>query len=184
MCYTYQAAAYRARGALFRLANLRLSSVEVGDDGNCLFRALSQQLYGSQEYHAAVRAAIVERMRSEEAFFGAMFEGDEFDKYLRAMARRRTWGDELCLRAAADWYGVLIHLVTSTSENWYLRYEPAASPPNKHCFLTYISPVHYEAFVATPPLHAAPPPGGARIRVVAGGGAAPRHPPPRHGPRG
>ena len=36
--------------------------------------------------------------------------------------------DELTLRAAADCYGVAIHLLTSTDANWYLTYQPTGAP--------------------------------------------------------
>ena len=131
-----------------RLAFLALRMVEMEDDGNCQFRALAQQVFGDDvKYHAGVRKAIVERMRADEAFFGAMFDGaDELDAYLATMAMPRTWGDELTLRAAADAFGVSVHVITSTETNWYLRYDPSdGSTPKAHAFLTYVSPVHYDA---------------------------------------
>ena len=131
-----------------RLLALQLRAVAISDDGNCQFRALAQQVYGDDvKYHAGVRKAIVERMRVDEAFFGAMFDGaDELDAYLATMAMPRTWGDELTLRAAADAFGVSVHVITSTETNWYLRYDPSdGSTPKAHAFLTYVSPVHYDA---------------------------------------
>lgn len=95
--------------------------MKTGDDGNCQFRAFSQQCYGEQIYHSAVRKAVCEHMLKERAFFGAMFEGEDFSAYMESMSMERTWGDELTLRAAADCFGCTIHLITSNESNWYLR---------------------------------------------------------------
>ena len=77
-----------------RLTALRLESVSVRDDGACQFRAFSQQLYGTEDYHRAVRESVVSHMEREEAFFGAMFGEGELRSYLEAMRHSRTWGDE------------------------------------------------------------------------------------------
>ena len=85
-------------------------------------------------------------MRSEEGFFGAMFEPGEFGAYADEMAHSKTWGDELTLRAVADALGCTVHVVTSNEANWYLVYTPADDKPvRKHLFLTYVAPVHYDA---------------------------------------
>jgi hypothetical protein len=34
------------------------------------------------------------------------------------MSITRTWGDELTLRAAAEYYQVTIHVTTTEKENW------------------------------------------------------------------
>ena len=137
------------------LRALRLESVDILQDGNCQFRAFSQQLYGSQDFHRAIRAALVEHMAKESRFFGAMFdEGEgEFEQYLAAMRLPRTWGDELTLRAFSDRYMACVHVVTSTAEHWHLSYEPLGGdvPAKKHVFLTYLSPVHYDALTAADP---------------------------------
>merc|ERR1712039_508043 len=96
-------------------------------DGNCQFRAIAFNLFRSQAHHAAVRKAAVEHMRQNSDFFGILFEtGEEFEKYLAGMAKDRTWGDELTLRAIVEAYGCVVHLVTSESANWYLVYHPDA----------------------------------------------------------
>jgi hypothetical protein len=52
----WQAAILRGKQLLAeRLRHLRLESVAVRDDGACQFRAISQQLYASQEHHRAIR---------------------------------------------------------------------------------------------------------------------------------
>ena len=110
-------------------------------------------------------------MRSESSFFGAMFEEGELEAYLGRMALNRTWGDELTLRATADCYRVSIHVVTSTVENWYLAYEPqGGAAARRNLFLTYISPVHYDALTASAP---AQPTDAAPTPARATGGYAP-----------
>lgn len=96
------------------------------------FRALADQLLGSQEHHAITRAAAVAHMHASADYFGMFFEGPaEFKAYLKAMGRSRTWGDELTLRAAVEAFGCVAHVVTSEEQNWYLVYTPEAPPPAK-----------------------------------------------------
>ena len=37
----------------------------------------------------------------------------DFERYMKRMARDRTWGDELTLRAICDCFGAVVHVVTS-----------------------------------------------------------------------
>ena len=146
-----------------RLDSLGLSSLEMEGDGNCQFRALADQLFGHQKHHALTRQAAVEQMRKNADFFGMYFEdGTEFTAYLRDMARSRTWGDELTLRAAVEAYGCCAHVLTTTPANWYLVYQPEGEPltslplpkdadaprRGKEIFISYISPIHYNAVQA------------------------------------
>ena len=152
---------------LDRLAGLGLASVEMDGDGNCQFRALADQLLGSQRHHEIVRAAAVAHMRAAADYFGMFFEtADEFHDYLTDMGHSCTWGDELTLRAAVEAFGCVAHVVTSEPSNWYLVYTPEAPPPDEVCalvgqrcrgskrpqppsgkevFINYISPIHYNA---------------------------------------
>jgi hypothetical protein len=86
---------------------MRLQTVRMRDDGNCQFRALSFNLFGSEDHHQLVRDTCVAHVMSCEGDYGKFFESlGEFDKYCREMAMSRTWGDELTLRAAADSFQV------------------------------------------------------------------------------
>jgi len=150
-----------------RLRILGLASVEMEGDGNCQFRALSDQIFGSQQHHAVVRAAAVAHMKAAHDYFSMFFETSmEFTSYIREMTRSRTWGDELTLRASVEAFGIVAHVVTSEEQNWYLVYTPEAPPPedvkslvaklcrtsrlqpppaSKDVFINYISPIHYNA---------------------------------------
>ena len=47
----------------FRLARLGLRPLDVGGAGDCFFRAVSHQLYGTAAYHLEVRAVGIEHLR-------------------------------------------------------------------------------------------------------------------------
>ena len=105
-----------------RFDNMRLVQEEMEDDGNCQFRACSDQIYGDQKHHAHVRAAAIAHMKAHDDEFSMYFDDlIEWQSYLSGMSQSRTWGDELTLRAIADAYGVHIHVITSTTDNWYLE---------------------------------------------------------------
>lgn len=130
-----------------RCAFLGLRQVEMKDDGNCQFRAVSQELFGTQQHHATVRAEVVAHMRRQEAEYRSLFDEGEWRTYVAQMARDGEWGDELTLKAAADAFQVKIHVVTSTNNNWYLMYQPDKTDRKmgRELFLTYIAPIHYNA---------------------------------------
>lgn len=133
-----------------RCAFLGLREVEMEDDGNCQFRAISQELFGTQRHHEHVRAAVVSYLRTHPGEYSPLFAPGEWQSYLADMANPRTWGDELTLRAAADTFEVLVHLVTSSDSNWYLVYHPSATPnaDARQLFLAYVAPIHYNTVEA------------------------------------
>ena len=156
-----------AGGLIKRLRDLGMASIEMQGDGNCQFRALADQLFGSQEHHAFVRALAIAHMQAQSDFFSIYFEDErEWNEYIRGMARSRTWGDELTLRACVEAFGCIAHVITSESANWYLVYTPESTPDEtalaqacarkrlaapkakKEVFVSYISPIHYNAIAA------------------------------------
>lgn len=110
-----------------RLAKTGLKTVQMGDDGNCQFRALSFNLFGSQDHHQLVRDTCVAHIVSMEDEYGIFFEGNEFERYCREMAMSRTWGDELTLRACSDAFQVPIHVAGHRTVD-----PPSQYPRKKH----------------------------------------------------
>lgn len=68
------------------------------------------------------------------------------ETYINDMSRSGTWGDELTLRAMSDALGVVINVITSEKKHWYIQYWPTDEiKETSDVFVTYISPVHYNA---------------------------------------
>ena len=133
-----------------RVQHIEVKVVHMEDDGNCQFRSLAHELFGDQARHASVRRTVINHLRAHAQSY-SFFVGEEVDwqRYLRRMATPRTWGDELTLRAAADCFGVVVHVVTTEHENWLLNYVPeglrmeggdGGTPPQgtRECFLVSI----------------------------------------------
>lgn len=51
------------------LSSLGLYAAPIVGDGNCLFNALSDQLYGNQHQHAAIRARVIDYMREHAEYY-------------------------------------------------------------------------------------------------------------------
>jgi hypothetical protein len=141
-----------------RLRHIGLRQVVMGDDGNCQFRSFSYNIYGTQAYHKLVRARAVKHIKTHRNYFGVFFDGDAaLDAYIESQSKTRTWGDELTLKAISEAYRLVVHVVTSTEKNWYLKYEPDTVAQHdcaklKQAFVTYISPIHYNAISCALPV--------------------------------
>lgn len=86
-----------------QLAAAGLRVHEVDADGNCLFRALADQVEGSAKHHGRYRDEIVAFMRQDEERFKWFVEDDEdWDDYLARLGRDGEWGGNLELVAAAN----------------------------------------------------------------------------------
>ena len=82
-------------------------------DGNCLFRAVSHQLYGTQNYHYQVRAAGVQFMTNNPERFIESNTEDSWLQYITAMACDGCWADNLIIQALANVFLANIHITES-----------------------------------------------------------------------
>ncbi|KDO18068.1 hypothetical protein SPRG_16510 [Saprolegnia parasitica CBS 223.65] len=88
------------------LSQHELDLVQVPGDGNCLFRAISHQVYGDDQHHAVVRASCMDYMEAAKAYFEPFVVGD-MPAFLRYVAHKRTqgvWGDDPELQALCELY--------------------------------------------------------------------------------
>mmetsp|Transcript_9648 Transcript_9648/g.17765 ORF Transcript_9648/g.17765 Transcript_9648/m.17765 type:complete len:546 (-) Transcript_9648:1879-3516(-) len=99
------------RGEAYRtyvnaLKERNLSIVEMVGDGNCLFRAISHQVYGTAAHHALVREYCVNYMEYERAYFEPFVVGgkDGFDAYVAHKRKSGVWGDDIELQAMCELY--------------------------------------------------------------------------------
>ncbi|PCH42944.1 cysteine proteinase [Wolfiporia cocos MD-104 SS10] len=84
------------------LRAMGLYAADTLGDGNCLFRALSDQLYGTPSYHARVRQDVCDWIASHKERY-APFVDDErgIDVHLQCMRTPATYGGHLELSAFA-----------------------------------------------------------------------------------
>ncbi|CAI7719672.1 OTU-like cysteine protease, putative [Plasmodium vivax] len=135
-----------------RLSAVDCELVKIPGDGNCLFRSISCNLFNQQKYHMYVRRKCVEHMLHFQEEFSIYFEEGTFHEYAKKMSQNGYWGDELCIKATADAFDCVIYIITSTEDNWHLKYESKHRTEGEHkkcVFLAYTSPTHYDSFRLT-----------------------------------
>ncbi|XP_066332906.1 OVARIAN TUMOR DOMAIN-containing deubiquitinating enzyme 9-like isoform X7 [Miscanthus floridulus] len=127
-----------------RLKLYELVEHKVQGDGNCQFRALSDQLYQSPDHHEFVREQIINQLKTNrDAYDG--YVPMAYDDYLEKVARNGEWGDHVTLQAAADKYGVKIFVMTSFKDTCYIEIQPKVQKSNKVVLLSFWAEVHYNS---------------------------------------
>ena len=86
------------RGAMLPLAHAPAAEPVAPAARAAQFRALADQLYRSEAYHAAVRAAVCSALAAQPDRFAPYVVGD-WDAYLASAAVDGTWGDHVTLQA-------------------------------------------------------------------------------------
>ncbi|KAI9126413.1 hypothetical protein K1719_002834 [Acacia pycnantha] len=129
---------------LDRLQLYDLVENKVEGDGNCQFRALSDQLYRSSEHHKFVREQISNQLYSHPELY-AGYVPMAYSDYLRKMGKSGEWGDHVTLQAAADWYGVKIFVITSFKDTCYIEILPQIQKSERVIFLSFWAEVHYNS---------------------------------------
>ncbi|XP_044415527.1 OVARIAN TUMOR DOMAIN-containing deubiquitinating enzyme 9 isoform X2 [Triticum aestivum] len=144
-----------------RLRLYELTENKVKGDGNCQFRALSDQLYQTPDHHEFVREQIISQViNSGNLSFVILsfilcfhtfifrlinnrfqlksnreaYDGYvpmAYDEYLEKVSRNGEWGDHVTLQAAADKYGVKIFVMTSFKDTCYIEIQPKVQKSNK-----------------------------------------------------
>lgn len=84
-----------------RMENIGLYIYEVEADGNCLFRAISHQLYCNEDKHLELRKICVDHMWKYKDRF-EVFCTSSFESYCQRMRMPGTWAAELEVRAMEE----------------------------------------------------------------------------------
>jgi hypothetical protein len=121
--------------------------IPVEADGNCQFRALSQQLYGDESQHDTIRANMVQWLKSKPEQY-AGFVHEPFDDYIARLACNGEWGDNVTLQAASDMLSREIHILTDQQGAEFVKVHPAdkgTAGPLAPLRLAFLAEVHYDA---------------------------------------
>ncbi|CAL9172840.1 unnamed protein product [Musa hybrid cultivar] len=129
---------------LERLQLYDLVERKVQGDGNCQFRALSDQLYRTPEHHEFVRQQIIAQLKSHPEIYEG-YVPMTYGEYLNKLSKLGEWGDHVTLQAAADSYGVKIFVITSFKDTCYIEILPSVQKSNRVIFLSFWAEVHYNS---------------------------------------
>lgn len=75
----------------------------MAGDGNCLFRAISLQVYGSSDMHSTVRAQCLDFMEVEESHFKD-FVAEPYEEYIARKRMDGVHGNHAEIQAASELY--------------------------------------------------------------------------------
>lgn len=82
----------------------RFNIYEVKSDGNCLYRALSHQIYGDEENFQIVKDAILDYIELEKEFFSGFITGNDVLQYVNLKRIDGVWGDDIEIQSASEIY--------------------------------------------------------------------------------
>ena len=96
---------------LTHLSKYNLVFKEMASDGNCLFRAISDQLEGDDSKHVFYRRRAVVHILANKTDFVPFINDETIEEYCAKMGRDTVWGGQLELRAMATLFrfNAIIH---------------------------------------------------------------------------
>lgn len=126
------------------LASLGLYASNTTGDGNCLFRALSDQLYGDESHFGEIRSSAVGYVRSHPERFAAFVGeyGEGFEAYTKRLMQDAVYGGHLEIVAAAEHFGADITIYQA--DQMYVV-QPIDTLANKTLHIAYHTWEHYSS---------------------------------------
>uniref|UniRef100_A0A0C9S8U2 ubiquitinyl hydrolase 1 n=1 Tax=Wollemia nobilis TaxID=56998 RepID=A0A0C9S8U2_9CONI len=114
-------------------------------DGNCLFRAVADQVYGDAELYDLTRQLCIDYMEKERDHFSP-FVTESFTAYCKRKKRDKVYGNNLEIQAMSEMYNRPIHIYSYSTEpiNIFHGSYSTDSPP---ICLSYHRGNHYNSLV-------------------------------------
>ncbi|KAI8500353.1 hypothetical protein Bbelb_219190 [Branchiostoma belcheri] len=130
---------HRRRRLSARVYELGLTfRAEVPGDGNCMFHAVSDQVFRSEGKHIGhqqLRKQAAEHLRrnpcnADGDHLSKFVSNQSWEEYLETMSRDGTWGDHIVLQAMADMLGHDVIIVSSVeADNYVTTLHPQSGAP-------------------------------------------------------
>ncbi|KAL7064667.1 hypothetical protein AAHC03_04616 [Spirometra sp. Aus1] len=128
-----------------QLSAIGLVLRDVPSDGNCMFHAFSDQLFGTFDKHALLRRQAVNFLRNNKRELLPFCEEDEYDCVLHELAKLGTFGDHTSLVALSRYYSVDVVLHQVGLRPIYVAYSPFRDPWTRQVHLAFHSVQHYSS---------------------------------------
>ncbi len=139
----------RARNAELeeQLQSKHLRSIDVAGDGNCFFRAVSMNLFGSEDHHSNLRQSVTSYMVRNISSPSSIDDMASCKQRAQCISQDGVWIGEDTIPITASYLQRDIHVYIATKRASPLVYSSGSSalPP---VLLAFFEPGHYRA-VAT-----------------------------------
>lgn len=142
--------------------------VAVKTDGNCQYRVLAHQVYGTEDAHAVVRLLVLCEILSNPTLYEKFIQslpsksvngnsaeqsyGSSVQEYVSAMSREGEWGDHITLCAFANFFGsdILIYSPLFPSHPILVQSQSSTKPSSdsKVFCVAYLDDNHYQSLVS------------------------------------
>lgn len=116
---------------------------QTGGDGNCLFRSVSDQLYGTEDYYAQIRKFCMDYISYEKNFFQD-YISEDIDDYIEMKRKDGEWGDDVEIQALSEIYSRPIEIFVFDDVPIRTFHEDNASEIEP-LRLNYIGACHYNS---------------------------------------
>ena len=116
---------------------------EVGGDGNCLFRSVSEQVEGNESNYKEYRERCVNYMKENKDTFAPFIEDDEpIDDYIERMSKNSEWGGNLEIYALSMLLEANFYIYIYEHPMYIVK---NFEKPKKNIMLTYHDGQHYNS---------------------------------------
>ncbi|KAH6755336.1 OTU-like cysteine protease family protein [Perilla frutescens var. hirtella] len=132
----------------FEIDLRRVKGLEVRkmlEDGNCLFRAVADQVYGDSELYDLARQMCIDYMERDRDHF-SQFITEGFTSYCKRKRRDKVYGNNVEIQALSEMYNRPIHIYSYSTEpiNIFHGNYSTDTPPIR---LSYHHGNHYNSLV-------------------------------------
>lgn len=126
----------------------------VRGDGNCLFRAISDQVYGTDKHYNILRRYCMDYLVINKRYFEPYID-EEFDEYIKDKRRDTVWGDDVEIEVLSEIYNrpVEIYRGSNNPLKTFHEYNSVNNETNDYNFsltpirLSYHRKNHYNSIV-------------------------------------
>ncbi|KAI9206485.1 uncharacterized protein BJ171DRAFT_457514 [Polychytrium aggregatum] len=132
-----------------QLGELGLLIKDMTGDGNCLFRALSDQWDGTPDYHAKHRKEVCVHIDEKREYYEPFLVDESLDQYVKRMCKHGTYGGNLEIVAFSRLHNVKIAVHQASTPIWIVKPDmegqPAKGSAAPMVHIVYHSWEHYSS---------------------------------------
>ena len=109
----------------------------IAGDGNCMFRSLSHQLFGTPEKHFAVRSLLIRFESKNRGTFSKLLteiNSPDIQSHIRTMTLPGRWGTHVELLAAATYFQTPVFYLRAPSSEYKWEVFNPLGPPERFMY--------------------------------------------------